>query len=141
MRIVACSKVKDAIISCCLKSCQMLDMKGILRDSVVTKQKRQRVKDDNEEDEFYDRTGTIQRKRNKKLSNRQRAQQQVETYESLSRKKADMLASMAKLDRRIAAKLAEAEKGKLFEKALLVSDAPTRHLLAFSQTRRRWRCG
>ena len=47
----------------------------------------------------------------KKLSNRQRAQQQVETYESLSQKKASMQASMAKLDRRIAAKLAEAERG------------------------------
>jgi hypothetical protein len=47
----------------------------------------------------------------KKLSNRQRAQQQVETYESLSQKKASMQASMAKLDRRIAAKLAEAEQG------------------------------
>ena len=42
----------------------MLDLKGILRDSEVTKQKRLREQDDNEVDEFYDRTGTIQRKRN-----------------------------------------------------------------------------
>ena len=41
----------------------MLDLKGILRDSVVTKKKRVLEREENEVDEFYDRTGTIQRKR------------------------------------------------------------------------------
>ena len=60
--VILCRLLPLLVISC--QACQMLDLKGILRDSEVTKQKRLREQDDNEVDEFYDRTGTIQRKRN-----------------------------------------------------------------------------
>ena len=70
------SKKKDALIACCLHGCKVLDMygsrhgglgscfrrRGELREHHVRKNKRH-DSDDSDDDTFFDRTGTVERKR------------------------------------------------------------------------------
>ena len=83
---------KDAVHECANEACKMLDAYGLLRQSShESRKKRERnlEEDDfyeSDEDNFLDRTGTIEKKRLKRMRKAGKEKSEVETYHSLSSK-------------------------------------------------------
>lgn len=82
-------KKKEAVIQCALEACKILDRHGVLRQSSHESRKR-KAKNweendyyDSDEDTFLDRTGTIERKREKRMN--ANADEKIETYDTLSK--------------------------------------------------------
>ncbi|XP_028417838.1 kanadaptin-like isoform X2 [Dendronephthya gigantea] len=80
---------KDAVKECANEACKMLDAYGLLRQSShESRKKRERnlEEDDfyeSDEDNFLDRTGTIEQKRLKRMRKAGKDKSEVETYDSL----------------------------------------------------------
>nr|CAG4634644.1 EOG090X026V [Alona affinis] len=80
-------KKKEAVVQCALEACRILDRHGLLRKSnheSKASQKKRRCDDDyysSDEDTFFDRTGAAERKRHAKIKDK--AADNVETYDSL----------------------------------------------------------
>eukprot|EP01147_Barroeca_monosierra_P008011 gene8011-732_t len=85
---------KDAMENCCLNACRILDAKKMLQkaaSSVKSQTRSARTNDDDEDDEFYDRTGDVQRKRAKREHRLlQKQQMPVETAQTLATKHSNL---------------------------------------------------
>lgn len=84
-------KKKDAVIECALQACRMLDAEGILRQSKHNQKRKQEEWEENDyydsdEDNFFDRTGDIDKKRKKRMIKAGKLSETVETYQSLANK-------------------------------------------------------
>merc|ERR1712173_318006 len=107
-------KKKEAVISCALEACRILDRLGLLRSSThVSRVKRSKKKweendyYDSDEDEFLDRTGSLQAKRQKRMQSVKESKVQEnekavpETFETLSEKHQIVSKEILELQERI----------------------------------------
>ena len=126
-------KKKEAVISCALEACRILDRLGLLRSSthesrVKRSKKKWEENDyyDSDEDEFLDRTGTLEAKRQKRMNTvkgnqnldetaRQPSKKTVETFDSLCEKRAELSKEILNLEQRI-------ESGKKSMQEMKISD-------------------
>ncbi|XP_018577798.1 kanadaptin isoform X2 [Anoplophora glabripennis] len=98
-------KKKEAVVQCALEACRILDRHGVLRQAIHESRKR-KAKNweendfyDSDEDTFLDRTGTIEKKREKRM--KAKVPEKAETYESLLEKEKSIAATIADLEKRI----------------------------------------
>ncbi|XP_063907034.1 kanadaptin [Zophobas morio] len=99
-------KKKEAVIQCALEACRILDRHGLLRQATHESKKRKpknwEENDfyDSDDDTFLDRTGTVEKKREKRMS--AKVPQKAETYESLMEKEKSISSGIRKLEAEIA---------------------------------------
>ncbi|CAL7952578.1 unnamed protein product [Xylocopa violacea] len=85
-------KKKEAVVQCALEACKILDKYGLLRQANHEARKRKtrnwEAEDyyDSDEDNFLDRTGSIERKRAQRMRLAGKLEEKVETYDSLLEK-------------------------------------------------------
>ncbi|XP_078050640.1 kanadaptin isoform X2 [Augochlora pura] len=90
-------KKKEAVVKCALEACKILDKYGLLRQSHHEAKKRKtrnwEAEDyyDSDEDNFLDRTGSIERKREQRMRLAGKLEEKVETYNSLLEKHAKIV--------------------------------------------------
>jgi len=107
-------KKKEAVAQCAMEACRLLDRAGVLRSSKsdqvsVARLRAKRLQEDDfyasDEDEFLDRTGTLEvkrQKRKKMLSHyQQEDKEKSETFESLSEKSGKLLEEVSRLQERL----------------------------------------
>ncbi|XP_076643059.1 kanadaptin [Halictus rubicundus] len=96
-------KKKEAVVQCALEACKVLDKYGLLRQSHHEARKRKtrnwEAEDyyDSDEDNFLDRTGSIERKREQRMRMAGKLEEKVETYNSLLEKHAKILKRISHL--------------------------------------------
>nr|CAI5846373.1 unnamed protein product [Callosobruchus analis] len=98
-------KKKEAVIQCALEACRILDSHGVLRQATHESRKR-KAKNwaendyyDSDEDTFFDRTGTIEKKREKRMN--AKAPQKAETYETLLEKEKSISSSISDIEKQL----------------------------------------
>ncbi|CAG9859222.1 unnamed protein product [Phyllotreta striolata] len=98
-------KKKEAVVQCALEACRILDRYGVLRQATHESRKR-KAKNweendyyDSDEDTFLDRTGTIEKKREKRMN--AKAPQKAETYESLMEKAKSISTKITELEKQL----------------------------------------
>ncbi|KAL3276335.1 hypothetical protein HHI36_011718 [Cryptolaemus montrouzieri] len=103
--IIHRGKKKDAVVQCALEACRILDRHGLLRQAQHESRKR-KVKDwaendyyDSDDDTFLDRTGTIEKKREKRMN--AKVPRKAETYESLLKQEQQLSESIKTLERQL----------------------------------------
>ncbi|XP_048586312.1 kanadaptin isoform X2 [Nematostella vectensis] len=85
-------KKRESVLACATEACRLLDANGLLRqsshESKKQKQKNWEENDyyDSDEDTFLDRTGSIEKKRVKRMKMLGKQKEEVETYETLYEK-------------------------------------------------------
>ncbi|KAL2917345.1 hypothetical protein HK105_203009 [Polyrhizophydium stewartii] len=107
---------RDAERNACLEACAKLDKLGVLRGSGAEAAERQKKRmrelygeDDDDQDTFYDRTMT----EGKKAKNKGSAQQdKVETFDSLTAKRAELVIEIEQLRERIQQAASSAQQPK-----------------------------
>ena len=116
---IVSGKKKEAVVSCALEACRILDRRGVLRASKHESRQKKNVKKweendyyDSDEDEFLDRTGALQAKRQKRMQSVKEhkltdvCSQEIEkaapeTFESLTVKHEIVSNEIAELKKRI----------------------------------------
>ncbi|KAK7791176.1 hypothetical protein R5R35_005383 [Gryllus longicercus] len=100
-------KKKEAVVQCALEACRILDRYGLLRQAKHESRKR-KVKNweendfyDSDEDEFLDRTGSVEKKRQQRMKAAGKIQTQTETYESLVEKQEEILSQIDKIQNQL----------------------------------------
>ncbi|XP_076618648.1 kanadaptin isoform X1 [Colletes latitarsis] len=85
-------KKKESVVQCALEACKILDKYGLLRQANHEARKRKtrnwEAEDyyDSDEDNFLDRTGSIEKKREQRMRLAGKLEEKVETYDSLLEK-------------------------------------------------------
>lgn len=83
-------KKKECVVQCALEACRILDRHGVLRQANHEPRRSKRVNsdDDSDDDNFFDRTGDVEKKRLKKLGP---APSEALSYEQLMEQEKEML--------------------------------------------------
>ncbi|CAH1407547.1 unnamed protein product [Nezara viridula] len=87
---------KEAQVQCALEACRQIDKLGLFRQSKQESKRHQKRNweendyYDSDEDSFFDRTGDLDLKRQKRMKKAGKIQETVETYESLMAKHNDV---------------------------------------------------
>ena len=126
-------KKKEAVVQAALEACRILDRLGLLKQSQQTRMER-KVKKwedddfyDSDEDEFLDRTGDIEQKRQKRMKMAGVTSDSVETYDTLTRK----LEELEKEQREVEGRLEDLQKQKArLEQAVASEDTDLDSYLA-----------
>ncbi|CAD1480159.1 unnamed protein product [Heterotrigona itama] len=85
-------KKKEAVVQCALEACKILDKYGLLRQANHEARKRKtrnwEAEDyyDSDEDNFLDRTGSVEKKREQRMRLAGKLEEKTETYDSLLKK-------------------------------------------------------
>ncbi|XP_057318502.1 kanadaptin [Microplitis mediator] len=85
-------KKKESVIQCAIEACRVLDRYGLLRQATHEGRKRKsrnwEEEDfyDSDEDNYLDRTGTVERKREQRMRNAGKLETKAETYATLVEK-------------------------------------------------------
>nr|XP_003700466.1 PREDICTED: kanadaptin isoform X1 [Megachile rotundata] len=85
-------KKKEAVVQCALEACKILDKYGLLRQANHEARKRKtrnwEAEDyyDSDEDNFLDRTGSVEKKREQRMRLAGKLEDKAETYDSLLEK-------------------------------------------------------
>ncbi|XP_063234830.1 kanadaptin [Bacillus rossius redtenbacheri] len=98
-------KKKEAVVQCALEACRILDRHGLLRQA-THESRRRKVKNwedndfyDSDEDTFFDRTGVVEKKRSRRMQAAGKDVVEVETYDSLSKKRTDLVAKLDSIEK------------------------------------------
>ncbi|KAL1453571.1 hypothetical protein WDU94_009902 [Cyamophila willieti] len=116
-------KKKEAVVQCALEACRMLDRYGLLRQANHEARSKRRKKHeddeyDSDDDTFFDRTGSVEAKRAKKVaaqagaagSTGSRNSAPVETYDSLLDKHAQLISLISSLESKLNAMTARVKR-------------------------------
>lgn len=102
---VVTGKKKEAVVQCALEACRILDRHGLLRQANHEAKKR-KVRNweeedfyDSDEDNFLDRTGTVEKKREKRMQAAGKLVAETETYDTLLAKHAKLIESIKSTER------------------------------------------
>lgn len=103
-------KKKECVVQCALEACRILDRHGMLRQA---NQESKRVKrpansDDSDDDNFFDRTGDVEKKRQKKLGQTQASPM---TYDQLMEQEKEILEKIQISEKKLES-MVEMEKRK-----------------------------
>ncbi|KAK0092572.1 hypothetical protein PV326_001130 [Microctonus aethiopoides] len=96
-------KKKESVIQCALEACRILDRQGLLRQATHEGRKRKlrnwEEEDyyDSDEDNFLDRTGTVERKREQRMRNAGKLEEKAETYTSLIEKHSNVVKKITEI--------------------------------------------
>ncbi|XP_043474713.1 kanadaptin isoform X2 [Leptopilina heterotoma] len=100
-------KKKEAVVQCALEACRILDRHGLLRQAVhESKKKKARNWEeqdfyDSDEDNFLDRTGTVEKKREQRMKNAGKLNSKAETYNSLTEKYTEVMKEIENIEKRL----------------------------------------
>lgn len=100
-------KKKESVVQCALEACRILDRHGLLRqanhESRKKKTRNWEEEDyyDSDEDNFLDRTGTVEKKREQRMKQAGKFEEKVETYSSLTEKHSGIVNKISYLDDRL----------------------------------------
>ncbi|TMW40782.1 hypothetical protein DOY81_014138 [Sarcophaga bullata] len=98
--VVHKGKKKDCVVQCALEACRILDRHGVLRQAnqEPLKRKQKSQDSDSDDDEFWDRTGDVARKKQRKAN----ANTSVTlTYEDLLKQEADLDVQIKEIENNI----------------------------------------
>ncbi|XP_070153099.1 kanadaptin isoform X2 [Polyergus mexicanus] len=108
-------KKKESVVQCALEACRILDRHGLLRqanhESRRKKARNWEEEDyyDSDEDNFLDRTGIVERKREQRMKQAGKFEEKIETYSSLTEKHSNIMNKISHLTNR----LKEAQENKV----------------------------
>lgn len=91
-------KKKDAVLQGALEACRILDRHGVLRTATHESRKRKQNTSDSDEDEFWDRTGDVERRKQRK-----EAANKISTvnYDDLKQEESELVEKMSDLQAKI----------------------------------------
>ncbi|XP_072758527.1 kanadaptin [Anoplolepis gracilipes] len=96
-------KKKESVVQCALEACRILDRHGLLRqanhESRRKKARNWEEEDyyDSDEDNFLDRTGIVERKREQRMKLAGKFEEKIETYTSLTEKHSKIMDKISHL--------------------------------------------
>ncbi|XP_011690458.1 PREDICTED: kanadaptin [Wasmannia auropunctata] len=100
-------KKKESVVQCALEACRILDRHGLLRQANHESRKRKarnwEEEDyyDSDEDNFLDRTGTVEKKREQRMKLAGKIEEKIETYSSLTEKHSEVTDKISHLSNRL----------------------------------------
>lgn len=82
-------KKKECVVQCALEACRILDRHGVLRQANHEPRRKRKVSEsDSDDDNFFDRTGDVEKKRLKKQA---QPEKEALTYEQLTEQEQEIL--------------------------------------------------
>ncbi|XP_062378622.1 kanadaptin [Sardina pilchardus] len=99
-------KKKEASIQCSLEACRILEARGLLRQEAVSRKRRKKNWEDedfydSDDDNFLDRTGTVEKKRKERMKRAGKVEDQPASYESLTLKLNDVEKEIAETENKL----------------------------------------
>nr|CAD7263027.1 unnamed protein product [Timema shepardi] len=102
-------KKKEAVVQCALEACRILDRYGLLRQA-THESRRRKAKNweeddfyDSDEDTYFDRTGNVENKRQRRMKAAGKVTSETETYETLTNKRDVVLAEIKTVESKLTA--------------------------------------
>lgn len=93
-------KKKECVLQCALEACRILDRHGVLRQAHHEPMKRKALAaDSDDDDDFLDRTGDIERKKMRKAAS---SQNNALTYEDLLKQEKEICEKLTNVEKKIA---------------------------------------